>query len=182
MSRIGKKPIAIPDGVEISVNGSFVLVKGAKGELKSNFPGTLEIKNEDKQVFISPKNESDTSQSRIWGLHRALLRNMIIGVSQGFQKELEFSGIGFKAAVKDGGLELSLGFSHPVFVKTPEGINFKVEKNTISVSGIEKEKVGQIAAQIKSLKKPEPYKGTGIIYKGEIIIRKAGKKAATTAG
>lgn len=182
MSRIGKKPIVIPDGVEISVSGLSVLVKGIKGELKSNFPETLEVKQEDKQIFISPKNKDDENQGQIWGLHRALLRNMIIGVSQGFQKELEFSGIGFKAVVKDGGLELNLGFSHPIFVKAPEGISFKVEKNTISVSGIEKEKVGQIAAQIKSLKKPEPYKGTGIIYKGETIIRKAGKKAATTAG
>ena len=154
MSRIGKKTIKIPDGVEVKVDGQTVKVKGPKGELERTLPGILDIKVE----------------------------SGFEGVSSGFEKVLEFSGVGFKAQVKGDSIELSLGYSNPVIIQAPAGVNYQVEKNVIKVFGIDKEKVGQVAALIRDARPPEPYKGTGIKYKDEIIIRKAGKKAVATAG
>lgn len=176
MSKIGKKPIQIPNGVDVKIDGSFISVKGPKGELKRELPAGLEAKVENSQFTLRPK--IITRESKIlWGLGSSMARNMIKGVSEGFEKVLEFQGVGYKAAVKGNGLEMGLGFSHPVSVTAPEGITFKTEKNLIIVQGIDKELVGKVAAEIRSLRKPEPYKGSGIKYQGEIIIRKAGKKA-----
>ncbi len=182
MSRIGKKLIKIPEDVEVKIDGQSVTVKGSRGELKREFPGVLDIKNEDSNFSVSLKETASESKNNfaLWGLGRALLANMVTGVSKGFEKSLEFSGVGFKAQVKGEVLELNLGFSHPITVKAPQGITFQVEKNVIKVSGIDKEKVGHIAAIIRAKRPPEPYKGTGIKYKGEVILRKTGKKAATT--
>lgn len=176
MSKIGKKPIQIPNGVDIKIDGSLISVKGSKGELKRELPAGLEAKIENSQITLKPK--TITRESKIlWGLGSSMARNMIKGVSEGFEKVLEFQGVGYKAAVKGNGLEMGLGFSHPVSFTAPEGITFKTEKNTIIVQGIDKELVGKVAAEIRSIRKPEPYKGSGIRYKGEVIIRKAGKKA-----
>jgi large subunit ribosomal protein L6 len=182
MSRIGKKLILVPKGVEIKVEGQNVSVKGPKGELKKEFSQLLDIKVTDDQAVVGLKETDVRKQnSAIWGLGRALLSNMIKGVTEGFQTDLEFTGIGFKAQVKDNELEMNLGFNNPVIIKAPEGITFAVEKNSIKVTGMDKEVVGHVAALIRSSKPPEPYKGTGIKYKGEVIRRKAGKKAAATA-
>lgn len=178
MSKVGKKPILIPQGVEININGDFILVKGPKGELGRTIHPDIEVKVQGQEIIVSPKKETKESNA-LWGLFRALIANMVEGVSKGFEKGLEFEGVGFKAQVKDNDLELNLGFSHPVLFKGKEGITFKVEKNQILVSGIDKELVGLVASQIRKIKPPEPYKGKGIRYKGEIIKRKAGKKAIT---
>ena len=180
MSRIGKKPIALPEGVTVNVADGFLIVKGPKGELnKKIVPGTL-IEVKDATVFVGSSKEGKKS-SALWGLSRSLIANAVLGVTSGFEKKLEIEGIGFRASLDGNGLTLLLGFSHPVRVEAPSGINFKVEKNVITISGIDKELVGQVAAKIRSLKKPEPYKGKGIRYQGEIIRRKVGKKATATA-
>ncbi|MBI2063849.1 MAG: 50S ribosomal protein L6 [Candidatus Yanofskybacteria bacterium] len=184
MSRIGKKSIKIPDGVEVKIDGQKFHVKGPKGELEKNLPNVLAVQVEDGAVIIGLKQGLDASKenSKFWGLGRALVATMIRGVSDGFEKVLEFNGVGFKAQVKDDSIELSLGYTNPVSIMAPQGVTFKVEKNVIKVTGSDKEKVGHAAALIRAAKPPEPYKGAGIKYKEEIIIRKAGKKAATTAG
>jgi len=184
MSRIGKKAIKIPQDVEVKVEGLKVRVKGPKGELEKEFSELLDIKVLDGSALVALRKTgaAEKKDSEIWGLSRALLANMIKGVHEGFQTILEFSGIGFKAQVKDSNLEMSLGFSHPIIIDAPEGISFQVEKNTIKVFGIDKEKVGHVAALIRASRPPEPYKGTGIKYKDEILRRKAGKKAVATAG
>jgi large subunit ribosomal protein L6 len=185
MSRIGKKQIKIPQGVEVKVDGRKVIVRGPKGELEKELPAVLDIKMENGSVLVGPK-EGDKKNPRLWGLGRALLATMIKGVSEGFEKALEFSGIGFKAQVRQlaegDSLELNLGFTNPVTVKAPKGVTFQVERNIIKVRGPDKEAVGHAAALIRASRPPEPYKGTGIKYKDEIIIKKAGKKAVTTAG
>lgn len=177
MSRIGKKSILIPQGVEVKVSEGVVTVKGPKGELKKRFPVVEggEILVEGNKAVVKASLEEKVN----WGLSRALLNNMIVGVSKGFEKILEFTGVGFKAQVKGQEIELNLGFTNPVKITAPAGINMIVEKNIIKVSGIDKEAVGQVAAQIRAAKPTEPYKGTGIKYKDEIVIRKAGKKAVT---
>lgn len=184
MSRIGKKSIIIPKGVEIKVDGADVAVKGPKGELKREFSSLAVFNIESDKVTVSVKNEGEPNKV-IWGLSRALLGNMIKGVSDGFERELEFTGVGFKAQARqaDGGqeIELNLGFTNPVIIKAPAGVTFVVEKNIIKVIGIDKEAVGQTSALIRAARPPEPYKGTGIKYKEEIIIRKAGKKAVAGA-
>jgi large subunit ribosomal protein L6 len=163
-------------------------VKGPKGELEKSLPDILDIKVADGSVSVGLKSGIAESRenSKFWGLGRALLATMIEGVSRGFEKNLEFTGVGFKAQVRQLAerqlLELNLGYSHPVAIDTPAGITFQVEKNNIKISGIDKEKVGQIASLIRDARPPEPYKGTGIKYKDEVIIRKAGKKAVATAG
>lgn len=189
MSKIGKKPINVPKGIEVTFSGNLVTLKGPKGELKSDFDQAIGISlNEDRVVLNLKKESKDKKVLALWGLSRSLISNMIKGVSEGFEKSLEFEGVGYKASVKPaspagGGdeLELNLGYSHPVRIKAPVGIVFKVEKNVIKVSGIDKELVGQVAAMIRSKRLPEPYQGSGIKYSGEVIRRKAGKKAATTA-
>lgn len=180
MSKIGKKPIPIPNGVEVKIDGSLVSAKGPKGELKLKLPTGINIKMEDSNLLLTPKNMNGENKA-FWGLASALTKNILKGVSEGFEKVLEFQGVGYKAVVKGtNGLELGLGYSHPISYTAPEGITFKVEKNSITVQGIDKEMVGKVAAEIRSFREPEPYKGSGIRYKGEIIIRKAGKKAVAS--
>ena len=178
MSRIGNTPIAVPDGVDVSVSGQDVTVKGSKGELSITLPGdTTASVDEGVVTLVRP---DDTSPSKaMHGLSRTLVNNMIIGVSEGFQKKLEIVGVGYRAAAKGkDALEMQLGFSHPVHIKAPEGIEFEVPQQTeIIIKGIDKQLVGQVAADIRKWRKPEPYKGKGIKYEGERIIRKAGKQA-----
>lgn len=175
MSRIGKMPIALPDGVEIEINGSNVSVKGKQGELERTFQDVIEIKQDGSEIVCLPKNEEPHTNA-YWGLTRTLLSNMIEGVSKGFEKHLELVGVGYRAALKGKDLELSVGFSHPVVVVAPEGITFEVpEQDKIVVKGASKEQVGQVAADIRKWRKPEPYKGKGIRYEGEYVRRKAGK-------
>lgn len=176
MSRIGKKPILIPEDVQVKIEGQKITIKGPKGELSKEFRPEVEVSVEDKKILINPQYETKLAKA-IWGTTRAILANMIKGVKEGFEKKLEIEGLGFKAQLSGEKLILSLGFSHPIEVKKPNGINFSVEKNIITVSGIDKELVGQTAAFIRKLKLPEPYKGKGIKYLGEKIKRKMGKKA-----
>lgn len=174
MSRIGKLPIEIPAGVTITVDSNVVQVEGPKGALKQDILPEVTVKVEDNQLTVTRKNESKLAKSQ-HGLMRSLINNMVLGVTKGFEKKLEVNGVGFR--VNGGGqqIEMALGFSHPVKYQAPEGIDLKVEKLNITVSGIDKQKVGQIAAEIRSLRKPEPYKGKGIKYADEQILRKAGK-------
>lgn len=178
MSKIGKKPIEIPSGVTVSVKEDAVSVKGPKGELTKPLIKGVNVVVEGNLVKLTPM-EGDKENIAKWGLQRALLANMITGVTQGFEKVLEFQGVGYKAAVKGSDLELSLGYSHPITVNGVEGITFSVEKNSIKISGSDKELVGKVAAEIRTKRLPEPYKGSGIRYKDEVIRRKAGKKAVT---
>ncbi len=174
MSRIGKLPIEIPSGVTITVDQGMVKVQGPKGELSQEVLPEVTIKMEDNQLTVSRKSDEKLARAQ-HGLMRSLINNMVVGVTKGFEKKLEVNGVGFR--VKGGGqqLEMSLGFSHPVKYEAPQGIDINVEKMNITVSGINKQQVGQVAAEIRSLKKPEPYKGKGIKYADEQIIRKAGK-------
>tara|TARA_Y100001958_G_C21094895_1_gene446829 strand:+ start:51 stop:587 length:537 start_codon:yes stop_codon:yes gene_type:complete len=174
MSRIGKQPIAVADKVEVVINGSDVKVKGPKGELTYNFTDYVNITKEDNSIVVTPKDDSNTSRA-MWGTTRTVLNNMVVGVVSGFTKSLEYTGVGYKASVKGDSLELNLGYSHPIHYKLPKGISAKVEKNVIHISGCNKEIVGQVAAKIRSMRPPEPYKGKGIKYTTETIIRKAGK-------
>ncbi len=180
MSRIGKVPIAIPSGVQVTVADRQVKVKGPKGELSFNYSTLVEISQEGEMIVI--KRNGDESQARAFhGLTRALVSNMVKGVSVGFEKKLQLIGVGFKAMVSGKKLILSLGFSHPIEFMIPEGIkieNDKEDKNGLVISGIDCQKVGETAAQIRKFRKPEPYKGKGIRYLGEVVRRKAGKAAA----
>ena len=175
MSRIGKMPVAIPSGVEVKIDGTTVTVKGKKGELTRTFQPTMIIKQEGEEITIAPADE-ERQTNAYWGLTRSLIHNMVEGVSTGFEKKLELVGVGYRAALKGRDLELQLGFSHPVLIPAPEGITFEVpSQNEITVSGASKEQVGQVAADIRKWRKPEPYKGKGIRYEGEHVRRKAGK-------
>ncbi len=174
LSRIGKLPVIIPAGVTITVDSGDVVVKGPKGELTQFITPAVEVKVEDGQVTVHPKDESKTARAQ-HGLMRALINNMVIGVTKGYEKRLEVNGVGFRVNSSNNELEMALGFSHPVKYKAPEGITVTNEKMTIIVSGINKQQVGQVAAEIRALKKPEPYKGKGIKYADEQILRKAGK-------
>ena len=174
LSRIGKLPVVIPAGVTITVDSGDVVVKGPKGELTQFITPAVEVKVEDGQVTVHPKDESKTARAQ-HGLMRALINNMVIGVTKGYEKRLEVNGVGFRVNFSNNELEMALGFSHPVKYKAPEGITVTNEKMTIIVSGINKQQVGQVAAEIRALKKPEPYKGKGIKYADEQILRKAGK-------
>ena len=177
MSRIGKMPIAIPSGVDVTINGDTVTVKGSKGELTRTFSDLMTIKEEDGHVIVERPDDSREAKSQ-HGLTRTLISNMIEGVSQVFSKKLVLVGVGYRAALKGSDLELQLGYSHPVIVKAPENITFEVPTQTeIVVSGISKEQVGQVAANIRAWRKPEPYKGKGIRYEGEYVRRKLGKAA-----
>jgi len=179
MSRVGKKPIEIPKGVEVKVEGSEVIGKGPKGELSQSFRPEIKVELRGEKIFVLPQMETKKTKA-LWGLTRALIANLIFGVTEGYEKKLEIQGIGYRASIEGEDLILQIGFTHPVKIKVPGGIKFSVEKNIITVSGIDKELVGQIAAKIRKVRKPEPYKGKGIRYQGEVIRRKAGKKAATT--
>ncbi len=180
MSRIGKKPIPAPDNVTINVMGNLITVKGPKGELLRPLHPDIKVEEKEGVFFLSPVRETKKSDA-LWGLFRSLIANMVEGVTNGFVKKLEFEGIGYRASLEDNSLLMQLGFSHPVRFKAPDGIKLAVEKNTITVSGIDKELVGNVASQIRRLKPPEPYKGKGIRYQGEVIRRKTGKKTVASA-
>jgi large subunit ribosomal protein L6 len=183
MSRIGKQPIEIPEKVEVKIDGNIVVAKGPKGELRRQLPKGIGAKIEEDNILISPKfkkDETDRKVMALWGLSRALVANLVKGVKDGYEKKLEIEGVGYRVAVQGNKLVLNIGFSHPVEIEAPQGIEFKVEKNVIVVSGIDKELVGQTAADVRSRRKPEPYKGKGIRYQGEVIKIKAGKKAVST--
>jgi len=176
MSRVGKEPIAIPSGVEVSVDGSVLVAKKGKLEKRLDTHGRVVIAIEDNQVKLSRLDETKQS-SAFWGTYRALFNNVLIGLDKGFKKSLEINGVGYRAAVSGKTLELQLGFSHPVNFDIPEGIDIKVEKNIIHIEGTDKQQVGQVAAVIRGFRPPEPYKGKGVKYTDEVIIRKAGKAA-----
>lgn len=176
MSRVGKKPIIIPENVEVKIENQKVLVRGPKGELLREIRPEIDIEIKDKEIRVFPKIETKKTKA-FWGLTRTIIFNMIKGVTEGFEKKLEIHGLGFKARMDGKDLILEVGFTHPVKIKSPEGIDFSVEKNIITVFGIDKELVGQIAAKIRAVYPPEPYKGKGIKYVGEEIRRKVGKKA-----
>jgi large subunit ribosomal protein L6 len=178
MSRVGKKQINIPSGVEVKIDNGLITVKGPKGSLQQELHKAVTVKIEGDLVTVNVTNENNKQERSLWGLFASLIINMIEGVTEGFSKELEINGVGFKAAVAGKKLNLNVGFSHPVEYDVPEGIDIKVEGNKISVFGIDKQLVGEVSAQIRKVKKPEPYKGKGIKYVDEQIIRKAGKAAA----
>ena len=176
MSRIGKAPINVPSGVDVSINGSTVTVKGPKGTLSRTLIGGITVRQEENTLLVERPNEERESRS-LHGLSRALVNNLVVGVTEGFAKELEIVGVGYRAEAKGtNALRLNLGFSHPVDFPGPDGITFEVPVQTrIIVKGIDKELVGQVAANIRSIRKPEPYKGKGVRYLDERILRKAGK-------
>jgi large subunit ribosomal protein L6 len=174
MSRIGKLPIKIPSGVTITVEPGEITVAGTKGTLKQfTMPG-ITIKQEGDELLVTRANDEPKIRAK-HGLMRSLLNNMVVGVSQGFSKKLEINGVGYRVAAQGANLKFNLGFSHDVLYNIPTGVTAAIEQNTITVSGIDKQQVGQVAAEIRALKKPEPYKGKGIKYAGERIIRKSGK-------
>ncbi|MCX6718649.1 MAG: 50S ribosomal protein L6 [Candidatus Staskawiczbacteria bacterium] len=180
MSRIGKKPIEIPEGVKVEISEKEIKVLGPKGELKQALHREVNVEVKDNKVLVSQRGEASKKGRGLWGLYRALIANMVEGVSKGFEKKLEIEGVGFKAAVDADGLTMNLGFTNPVKIKKIDGVNFLVEKNVITVSGIDKERVGHMAAEIRKQKKAEPYKGKGIKYQGEKIRRKEGKKVVAS--
>lgn len=181
MSRIGKKPIAIPKGVEVNLSGETLQVKGSKGTLAKEFRKDITIEVKDDTIILAPKRNDKFSRA-LWGTYASHISNMIEGVQNPYVKKLILEGVGFKSEVKPAGvdgvkeLHLALGFSHPVVVDIPEGIEVEAQKNVITITGINKELVGSFSAQVRALKKPEPYKGKGFRYENEVIRRKQGKK------
>jgi large subunit ribosomal protein L6 len=175
MSKIGKQQIKIPGQVKINFEDDFLVVKGPKGELSMNVFDSISLKLNDDNIVLSPKTITKKVKS-LWGLTRSLINNMVIGVTDGFVKKLEINGVGYKVNIDDDLLILALGYSHDIIYPIPEGVSVKCTKNTIEVSGCDKQLVGQVCADIRSLRKPEPYKGKGIKYENEVIVRKEGKK------
>lgn len=174
MSRIGKLPIVVPEKVEVKIDGAHVAVKGPNGALEYSFTDQVKIELKDKEVLVTPVDESKSARS-LWGTTRTLINNMVTGVTTGFTKSLEYNGVGYKAAVSGSTVTLNLGYSHPIEYTLPEGVSAKVDKNKIDITGSNKELVGFVAAKIRSFRPPEPYKGKGVKYADEHIIRKAGK-------
>lgn len=176
MSRIGKKPVVVPSGVAASVNGQTVTVKGPKGELKFVVNDALLVKMENGGIAVDPRSQSKDARSK-WGMSRSMIRNLVTGVTKGYEKRMEINGVGYRAAMAGKNLQLSLGYSHEVVYEVPAGITVVCPKPTeIVVSGIDKRQVGQVAAEIRAYRGPEPYKGKGVKYAGEYIFRKEGKK------
>lgn len=176
MSRIGKYPIEVPKGTTVTLNGQEVVAKGAKGELRLTLVDEVVAEQGEDGIKISPREDTQRARA-MWGLSRTLVKNLIDGVTEGFTKTLEINGVGYRAAVQGKNLQLNLGFSHEVLYPIPEGIDIKCTKPTeVVITGIDKQRVGQIAAEIRSYRKPEPYKGKGVKYAGEYIFRKEGKK------
>ncbi|WP_299084297.1 50S ribosomal protein L6 [uncultured Campylobacter sp.] len=176
MSRIGKKPISIPNGVEVKIDGSSLKFKKSNNEKELDLKGHVDVKIEDGKIEFSPKGEDRQSRA-YWGTYRALANNIVLGLTEGFSKQLEINGVGYRAAMKGKVLELNLGFSHPINFESPKGIEISVDKNVVTIKGDDKQQVGQVAAEIRGFRPPEPYKGKGIKYLEEHIIRKAGKTA-----
>ena len=175
MSRIGRLPVSIPSGVDVSVDGQDILVKGPKGELSLTVPAPITVEQADGTLEVKRPNDERESRS-LHGLTRSLLNNMVLGVTEGYEKKMEIYGTGYRVAAKGSDLEFSLGYSHPILVKAESGISFAVENPTrFSVQGIDKQRVGEVAANIRKLRKPDPYKGKGVRYAGEQIRRKVGK-------
>lgn len=174
MSRVGKLPIAIPSGVTITIDDSLITVAGGKGTLTQFTMPLITVKQEGDQIIVTRANDEPKVRAK-HGLMRALLNNMVSGVSKEFSKKLEINGVGYRVAMQGADLKMNLGFSHDVIYKIPLGVTAKIDQNTITISGIDIQQVGQVAAEIRALKKPEPYKGKGIKYEGERIIRKSGK-------
>lgn len=177
MSKIGKKPIVLKEGVTVEVTKDTVVVKGAKGEFSYLIPNVISVAVVENTIVVSQKKEFEATSRAMFGLVRSLLANMVKGVTEGFVKKLEMIGVGYRASVSGRDLSISVGFSHPVKITAPEGIQFAVVESTIVISGIDKKLVGDMAATIRAIRKPEPYKGKGIKYAGEHIRRKAGKAA-----
>lgn len=177
MSRLGKLPIQIPAGVTANVSGDIFSAKGPKGELKIKIQELIEVKIEGSEVHVKPKNLEAKNASAMWGLVWSLVRNVLKGVSEGFTKKLEINGVGYRANVAGSKLNLNLGFSHPIAFDLPQGVSATVEGNAITLASADKELVGEVAAQMRKIRKPEPYKGKGVKYSDEIIRRKAGKSA-----
>jgi large subunit ribosomal protein L6 len=176
MSRIGKKPVAIPSGVTAKVEGQRVAVKGAKGELSFTLPDDVAVKFENGAISVDPRNETKRAQA-MWGMARSIISNLVTGVTTGYEKRLEITGVGYKAAVAGKNLQLSLGYSHDITFPIPAGVTITTPRPVeIAIAGIDKRQVGQVAAEIRGLRPPEPYKGKGVKYAGEFIFRKEGKK------
>jgi large subunit ribosomal protein L6 len=182
MSRIGKKIIIIPTGVTFDLKGQTFKIKGPKGELTLDVHPKVMIEKSENGLLVKVKNETNKQERALWGLFRSLVSNMVVGVTQGFSKTLEINGVGYKAAIAGSKLTLSLGYSHPVEMEVPKGLDVKVEKNTITIAGIDKQLVGQFSAVVREQRPPEPYKGKGIKYSDEVIRRKAGKVVKAVGG
>jgi len=192
MSRVGKKPILIPDGVEVKVQGNKVTVKGQKGEISKDFQPEINIEIKEGKVFVFPRKETSESKKMpgrkaklvksLWGMSRMMIENMVKGVVEDFEKKLEIEGVGFKAEVVGQEIVLSVGYSKPVNIKIPDGLKVSVQKNVIAISGMEKDLIGQFASTLRKIKPAEPYKGKGLKYEGEKIRRKVGKKVVTAGG
>ncbi|MBI3232154.1 MAG: 50S ribosomal protein L6 [Candidatus Doudnabacteria bacterium] len=182
MSRIGKKPVIIPSGVKVELKGSSLSVTGTKGVLALEIHPKVKVMVAENQITVDIVDRQDKRQKALWGLSRALINNLIEGVTKGFEKKLEVNGVGFKVITQGQKIVMSLGFSHPVEVEIPKDLSVTVDKNVIIISGADKQKVGQFAAEIRELKKPEPYKGKGIRYMDEVILRKAGKVVKVVGG
>ncbi|EHR59435.1 50S ribosomal protein L6 [Saccharomonospora cyanea] len=176
MSRIGKLPITVPSGVDVNIDGQHITVKGPKGTLEHTVPEPITVERGEDGTLVVKRPDEERESRALHGLTRTLVNNLVVGVTQGYEKRMEIHGVGYRVQAKGSDLEFALGYSHPVLIKAPEGITFKVESPTkFSVSGIDKQKVGQIAAVIRRLRRPDPYKGKGLRYEGERIRRKVGK-------
>ncbi len=182
MSRIGKKPVVIPSGVKVELKDLELKVSGPKGNLQMQVHPQVKVTANDKEVLVDVADKANKKQKALWGLTRSLIQNLVDGVNKGFEKKLEVNGVGFKVVATGAKLTLSLGFSHPIEMTAPAGVTVAVEKNLITISGADKQKVGQFAAEVRELKKPEPYKGKGIKYLDEVIQRKAGKVVKVVGG
>ncbi len=176
MSRIGKQPVKIPSGIDVKVDGTVLVFKKGSVQKELDTKGNVIVKVEDGNIVFTPKSD-DRKDSAFWGTYRSLSQNVIIGLTDGFEKKLEINGVGYRAAVKGNVLELQLGFSHPVNYEFPKDLKVTVEKNIITIKGDDKQVVGQVAAEVRAFRPPEPYKGKGVKYSDEVIIRKAGKTA-----
>ena len=177
MSRLGKLPIKLSEGTQVKIEKDFIIVKGPKGELQEKLHDLVKVDISDKEVKVMVVDPESKKGKAFWGLYRSLINNMVIGVNQGFEKKLEINGVGYRASLSGKKMVLNVGYSHPVEFILPEEINGAVEGNVITISGIDKQLVGEVAAQIRKTRKPEPYKGKGIKYIDEIVRRKAGKTA-----
>ncbi|PJE76014.1 50S ribosomal protein L6 [Candidatus Uhrbacteria bacterium CG10_big_fil_rev_8_21_14_0_10_48_11] len=180
MSRIGKQPIIVPSGVTVDLDRGKITVKGSRGELSAAVHPSVRVAAGENELTVTVTNPEGNAERALWGLWRSLINNMVIGVTQGFTKQMELVGVGYKVAVAGSKLTLHLGFSHPIELTLPDGVKGEVEKNVLTLTGIDKQLVGETAARIRRLRKPEPYKGKGIKYVGEILRRKAGKAAKSS--